>query len=634
MQTTYFLITPYRQRITAVEQALREAGAQRHLGKQQHQRHGPVEHRKLLQRFKQFLANEEKFWTQLVVRLHHQFALAEADSALAALSIPTSDDPDGKPDTAEDSRRPFRFPAEPDEPQHPATPSQHASCLATLSKALICLGDLARYREQYSEPGNRRQDESSRRGGRRSGGRHIQGSAEVKTKTYDKARACYERARNLVPDEGNASHQLAILASYQKDTFECLVHYYRAFCVRGSYEPASENMGNVLSKFLRSWRGKRSRNATADGGFESGNRLEAFKDDVAALHALWKQGADAYDLRSPLEGRVVSEYSGLVTDRALPIDTITKIIVLAQGAYWHHKPHASRRTSESTTSTTLLQTQILTHILSLYTSLFNVSINELQDSSKIPEVELAMHITAVFRRMLPALRLAGKWLRANPLPDLLATEPSIVPSSTADAFYAILTAFGEHLASIFPPSLLPRLNRPLEEDLELAGYLPLGGLLMDIALKDAGDSRALEEVHPNEEQLMRIWDVWHDVSLLTSQSRPTPQSSSFRHSPQTRPSSQEETMADEPVLQLSPPTHDVKMWQMPERKPQDDDARTETTDPVGDAFRQVLLAASDTESEQDEIVWNPRFVYLTVHCIPHRLTCLQPYPLPNVFTSP
>jgi hypothetical protein len=38
----------------------------------------------------------------------------------------------------------------------------------------------------------------------------------------------------------------------------------------------------------------------------------------------------------------------------------------------------------------------------------------------------------------------------------------------------------------------------------------------------------------------------------------------------------------------------------------DDDAATETTDdPVGDAFRQVIDAASE-DDEGDEIIWDPR----------------------------
>src|SRR6202034_4153442 len=130
--------------------------------------------------------------------------------------------------------------------------------LAILSKALVCLGDIARYRELYHEGGGRPkagQEESvppkkmsrTKRGG---------GVVEVmpRARNYDKAQQSYEQARLLLPYEGNPSHQLAILASYKKDIFGSLVHYYRALCVRQPYDTAAENLGIVLSKALDLWR--------------------------------------------------------------------------------------------------------------------------------------------------------------------------------------------------------------------------------------------------------------------------------------------------------------------------------------------------------------------------------------------
>jgi hypothetical protein len=45
-----------------------------------------------------------------------------------------------------------------------------------------------------------------------------------------------------------------------------------------------------------------------------------------------------------------------------------------------------------------------------------------------------------------------------------------------------------------------------------------------------------------------------------------------------------------------------------DQQSEEEDARTETTDPVGDVFREVL-GASSSDDEQDEIVWNPRYVF-------------------------
>jgi protein SMG7 len=288
MQTSYALISIYKTRIAALDHALREAGTQ--YQQPRSQRSGPVEHRKLMQRFKQFLSTEEKFWTHLVVRIQRQFALSEARPALAALSIVPDTELDiDEPDAGKHDH--FRFPPEPIEngPSQPLTPFQRNNRRATLSKTLVVLGDLARYREQYSDGASRP------RGGQERGGRSTRGRGShadlPRTKTYDKARACYECARDLMPDDGNASHQLAILASYQKDTFESLIQYYKALCVRSAYDPAAENMGNVLSKFLEAWKrrrkGKAERLPSEDLTGKKSNSL-SFKDNVILLHALWR----------------------------------------------------------------------------------------------------------------------------------------------------------------------------------------------------------------------------------------------------------------------------------------------------------------------------------------------------------
>ena len=65
MQTSYAFISIYKQRIASLDRALQSATR----NQPRQGGHGPVEYRKLMQRFRQFLAEEEKFWTQLVVRL-------------------------------------------------------------------------------------------------------------------------------------------------------------------------------------------------------------------------------------------------------------------------------------------------------------------------------------------------------------------------------------------------------------------------------------------------------------------------------------------------------------------------------------------------------------------------------------
>jgi protein SMG7 len=315
MQTSYAFISSYKQRITTLDRAIQNNQRQQQQQQQPPQRqnnHGPVEYRKLTQRFRQFLADEDKFWTQLVLRLCRLFDLQEARTALyvigllgrtddvvptvSATEAPMVETRDGVMHSA-NGRNHFQFPPEdPTVSFAPTTPEERATRMAILTKAVICLGDIARYRELYNESGGRpkaghEDGGSARRGRNRRGG----GAAEVfpRQRTYEKAQLCYEQARLLVPYEGNPSHQLAILASYKKDSFASLVHYYRALCVRQPYDTAAENLGTVLIKALELWRQRTRRGEKhMDTPLAPRVRVENFKEKVVVLHALWRVGLE------------------------------------------------------------------------------------------------------------------------------------------------------------------------------------------------------------------------------------------------------------------------------------------------------------------------------------------------------
>ena len=81
MQTSYAIISIYKQRIATLDRAIHNPPRQ---GGQHQNSHSSktVEYRKLLQRFRQFLAEEEKFWMQLVLRLRRYFMLDASHSFL------------------------------------------------------------------------------------------------------------------------------------------------------------------------------------------------------------------------------------------------------------------------------------------------------------------------------------------------------------------------------------------------------------------------------------------------------------------------------------------------------------------------------------------------------------------------
>jgi len=320
MMTSYSLIASYKTRIAARDRALMVQNEQREQQRRQTQtqnqhdgqasqrkspHHGVVEYRKLVQRFRQFLAEEEKFWTLLVQRMYRTFGLTEARAALTELGLLADLDKDvntqpdaeenetGQPiDRTSNGRNHYQFP-----PENPSsllsTASNRVSHLATFSKALVCLGDIARYRELYNDSqGRPRAGHDSITLAKR---RNRKGQEIVpRARNYDKAQKCYDQARLLVPNEGNPWHQLAILSSYQKNTFLMVMHYYRAFCVQQPYETAIDNLNMVLTKVLDTWKkyDQREREKALDMEMATHILVNTFQERIITLHALWRLGAE------------------------------------------------------------------------------------------------------------------------------------------------------------------------------------------------------------------------------------------------------------------------------------------------------------------------------------------------------
>ncbi|KIP05453.1 hypothetical protein PHLGIDRAFT_14539 [Phlebiopsis gigantea 11061_1 CR5-6] len=686
MQTSYSIIAIYKQRIAALDRALHNPSRQ---GGQQHStsHNRTVEYRKLLQRFRQFLAEEEKFWMQLVLRLRRYFALDDAQSALTALGITPEDDQTPAVDGAGFPRRnQHQFPPESDvgdgqSPMAPTTAAQREGHMAILSKALVCLGDIARYKEQYNEAGGRpragHEDgppaASAGRGGRgrRGGAPGANHPPLPRLRNYDRAQSCYEQARLMLPHDGNPSHQLAILSSYQKDILSCIVHYYRALCVRSPYETASENLGTVLHRALEQYKTKGLlREAEVQEELSSGAtipprlRVESFKEKVIVLHAQWFMNMD--DAKSMGE-RVVEEFAALVTDRILPIEMISKIIILVQGALWKHRMVRRPSNAEKRSSRlAVTESHIVTHLIAAHRVLLENGIVELAEAppEDAAEGDLAQRITATFRRTLPALRMAGKWLRSNTRylsqslksPANGGEEVVVAKDSkgrdrrggnsviTVDGicdFWREYARFSTSLINAFPVESLPKLMTQLEEDVDMAGFLPLRKYMVGSDGQPLGPSRHIVldnvqpaanvtdlqdpcAVHPNEEQLMRIADILVDAKAV-AEDEFTPVSFAQGHitlNPSfsisgarshgseiivNRPARSNGAEATEPSHSFVRPARPPPATLLPflQKAPEEDDTISVTTrtddDPVGEAFK---LPALDDDDEE-VIVYQP-----------------------------
>ena len=217
--TTYSLISSYRAITSAHEAALppnNGPGSGRRKPTAAHN-----ELKKVLTRFRQVLSSEDTFYRDLISRLVGFYQLQPlAREYLSAVSI-------GCPNVIENGNGGVEHGLAP-----PMSADERREKLGLVYKALICLGDLERYKEQY--------DERARREARE--GRP---AAQLQEK-YGKAWTYYEVARALVPDDGSAFNQLAVISTYVGDDFCCVYYYFRAMAVRIAFK----NIGQILDKFL------------------------------------------------------------------------------------------------------------------------------------------------------------------------------------------------------------------------------------------------------------------------------------------------------------------------------------------------------------------------------------------------
>ncbi|KAF5729091.1 hypothetical protein HS088_TW21G01248 [Tripterygium wilfordii] len=96
-------------------------------------------------------------------------------------------------------------------------------CQFLCHRFLVCLGDIARYREQYGKPGKEKHN-------------------------WSIAASHYLEATMLWPDSGNPQNQLAVLATYVGDEFLALYHCIRSLAVK---EPFPDAWNNLILLFER-----------------------------------------------------------------------------------------------------------------------------------------------------------------------------------------------------------------------------------------------------------------------------------------------------------------------------------------------------------------------------------------------
>jgi hypothetical protein len=194
----------------------------------------------------------------------------------------------------------------------------------------------------------------------------------------------------------------------------------------------------------------------------------------------------------------------------------------------------------------------LSTLLATFGIMFEVFLRELQDVKRReahaladgkPGLSLRDRISSTMHSMMPALRMASKWIRINF--DYLIRRSSGPSSGPIAVMYDQYQSCMQSLFDTFPIQNLPGLSGQLKEDKDLQGFLPLSPVMataqkasLDFTIpqsipeepesipkdehdKQSKDSKALPvpgtlkppKERPDEKGLMRLFDLGLEASI-------------------------------------------------------------------------------------------------------------------------
>lgn len=530
--------------------------------------------------FRAFLASEVVFWRELMGRVTRVFDVDEAKQYLQMMNVawdfnaPLNAVPThGEINTGLD-RIAVDFNEELDLELQGRLPANRLRLVEIIHKCLVSCGDLSRYIELYKEDtvvetvtalpaASIRGGKKRGRGGR--GGanfdRKIQTSVQTEVKTvkrdYKQAKLYYEQARSLVPSHGQPSNQIAVLYNYEGDHFASAYHYYRALCVTAPFRQARKNIDSMLTRAVQKWEAEGDKSAEGSFQGEVDEQKKALFEHLIVLHGYFfesSQKAAPKELFSTCQ----SLLSSVLIERALAADSIVQIVVASIASLWTRRLWRGEtvKREESTLSSADAEQAILQHLLGVMTVFLQVSTSEtrealeaakrssngdLEEASDQSSV-LAKKITAVFRRMLPAMRISSKWIKSHVDYIERIRRPVIAEasvdndsleanqegkkelSSAIEVFWKQYVEFINIVRFAFPFDQLPKLGTVgqsgmtslnFEEDRDMRGFLPMKkAMLIDAKVGKDGNDEAEALLHPNEEHLIRIADLLIDAKVI------------------------------------------------------------------------------------------------------------------------
>jgi Est1 DNA/RNA binding domain len=353
---------------------------------------------------------------------------------------------------------------------------------SAVQSSLIKLGDISRYRTQ-TPPRTK--------------------PPTVVPPDYGPSYGYYNLAQSLLPENGAAANQLAVLSTYSKDYVGSTYYFYRAVACRDKFATAEDNLKVGFRKVVRE--GEVGGVEREDVGMFVLRFLKMHAEFYAGeTYARCVDGADGRDFD---DGSVVEMLENLILERAISAKFLNRLTFINMSALYVAQQHDPD------------SLDFLPTLLSHYSILLRLLSTELSTSS---DPDPSAHITPLIRLISPSLRLYSKWLLLH---------HSLPPTPFWSTYLTSISS----LQSLFPVPVAG-LTSPLEEDLLAAGFAPLepdssrkrhkartgnrkrgfDKLLLQWGRMGGEKAEAEGGEHPNVEMLGRLKDLLADVMELAS----------------------------------------------------------------------------------------------------------------------
>lgn len=362
--------------------------------------------RKLLQNFTNFTKDASKYYRGFIQRLITHFGITELNYVLQTFHM--------------------EMPV-PESPARTCSKELKELVVRSCHVSLIYLGDLSRYRE-------------------------LQASSKNGQKNWGPALGYYQFARKLIPTAGAPMNQLAVVAIYAENTLSSTYFFIRAVCAMEEFPTARDNLALGFKKIVA-----RERSAKQSDVVDSYVRL------LAGIYS-----REQYPDFDKDKKEVTTLLRKSILEREISTDVLAQLATSNIGV-----AHLLSKTSRSTAAGVPLKSQEHRRVQMMHallidftTLLLDILRHELSRITSVleqgeQEEDLALGVSAVVRRMLPALRIASKWLTIN----MLSARP------VWTGYLSAMTL----CASKFPRNRLPPVPSPLPEDVDMRGFVPLEG---------------------------------------------------------------------------------------------------------------------------------------------------------------